>query len=454
MAHHQVRLGIPGVRGADQPAFDSHRPPSPELIDDCVHCGFCLTTCPTYALWGEEMDSPRGRIHLMKTGLEGAPLSESMVGHFDACLGCMACVTSCPSGVQYDRLIEQTRAQVERRYQRSAPDRALRAAIFTLFPYPRRLRVLRGPLRLAQRLGADRALQRSRLLEKLSPQLAAMQSLAPRLGRPERVAEHTPAVGERRAVVGMLTGCVQREFFPGVNAATARVLAAEGCDVVAPAGQGCCGALSTHTGREEEGQRFARAVIDTFTDAGVDYVVVNSAGCGSAMKEYVHLLSDDPGYAERARAFSARVRDFSEIIAELGPVAPRHPVGGTDAQGVPVPVVTAYHDACHLGHAQGIRQQPRALLSAVPGMQLREIPDAEICCGSAGVYNILNPEPARELGDRKAANVAATGAQLLVTANPGCMMQVAQALERAGRPIRMAHTAQVLDASIRGVRVP
>jgi glycolate oxidase iron-sulfur subunit len=441
MAHKQVQLGIPGVRGQDEPAFDTLRPPSPELIDDCVHCGFCLTTCPTYSLWGEEMDSPRGRIHLMKTGLEGAPLSDTMVGHFDACLGCMACVTSCPSGVQYDRLIEATRAQVERRHDRTPADRALRSAIFALFPYPRRLRVLRGPLRLAQRLGADRLLQRSGLLERISPQLATMQSLAPQLGKAEPTPERTPAVGERRAVVGMLTGCVQREFFPGVNAATARVLAAEGCDVIAPRAQGCCGALSTHTGREDEGRAFARALIDTFAAAGVDYVVVNSAGCGSSMKEYVHLLADDPGYAQRAADFSMRVRDFAEIIAELGPVAPRHPVKA----------VAAYHDACHLAHAQGIRSQPRELLRAVPGLEVREIPDSEICCGSAGVYNVLNPEPARELGDRKAANILSTGAELLITANPGCLMQVATSLERSGHRLQMAHTAMVLDASIRGV---
>ncbi|GAA1144839.1 (Fe-S)-binding protein [Ornithinicoccus hortensis] len=441
MGHDQVQLGIPGVRGEGQPAFDAHRPPSKELIDDCVHCGFCLTTCPTYNLWGEEMDSPRGRIHLMQAGLEGSPLTDSMVGHFDACLGCMACVTACPSGVQYDRLIEQTRAQVERRHDRTPKEKALRAAIFSLFPYPKRLRLLRGPLRLAQKVGADRALAKTGLLERISPELASMQSLAPQLGKAEKVPERTPAIGERRAVVGMLTGCVQREFFPGVNAATARVLAAEGCEVIAPARQGCCGALSTHVGREEEGQRFARALIDTFSEAAVDYVVVNSAGCGSSMKEYVHLLSDDPAYADRAREFSSRVRDFAEIIAELGPVAPRHPINA----------VAAYHDACHLGHAQGIRNQPRELLRAIPGLEVREIPDAEICCGSAGVYNILNPEPAKELGDRKAANIASTGAELLITANPGCLMQVANSLERAGKSIGMAHTAVVLDASIRGV---
>ena len=447
---HKVELGMPAVRGERanvlaSPAFDSHNPPSQELLDDCVHCGFCLTTCPTYTLWGEEMDSPRGRIDLMRAGVAGAPLTSSMVQHYDACLGCMACVTACPSGVQYDRLLEQTRAQVERRVQRPAKERALRTLIFSLFPYPARLRALRGPLRLAQRTGLLDLVGRTGLVKKVSPELEVMQTLAPPLGPRVSVPERTPAVGQRRAVVGMLTGCVQREFFGDVNVATARVLAAEGCDVIAPQRQGCCGALSVHTGREEEGQQFARRLIDTFEESGVDRIVVNSAGCGSTMKEYVHLLADDPEYAERARTFSERVSDLSEILAELGPVAPRHPVtvGGRE-------VVVAYHDACHLRHAQKVVNQPRQLLNGIPGVSLKEIPDAEICCGSAGVYNILNPEPASELGDRKAANILSTGAELLVTANPGCLMQISQALERAGRPIPFVHTAIVLDASIQG----
>ncbi|MGH3384283.1 MAG: heterodisulfide reductase-related iron-sulfur binding cluster [Nocardioidaceae bacterium] len=426
--------------GADYgAAFDDHRPPSPELVADCVHCGFCLPTCPTYLLWGEEMDSPRGRIYLMETGLQGEPMSDSMVQHFDACLGCMACVTACPSGVQYDRLIENTRAQVERRHDRPLKERLLRSAIFALFPYPRRLRALRGPLRLYQRSGLERAVRRTRLLAR-TPTLASLESLAPRLGRVRRIPERLPAVGQRRAVVGLLLGCVQREFFPDVNAATARVLQAEGCEVVTPV-QGCCGALSTHNGREVEAQAFARATIDAFDRAGVEQVVVNAAGCGSAMKEYADLLSDDPAYAQRAMEFAAKVRDVSEILVELGPVAPRHPL----------PVVAAYHDACHLAHAQGIRAQPRQLLRDIPGLELREIADPEICCGSAGVYNVLNPEPARELGDRKAAHVVATDADLLVTANPGCLMQVAAALRRRGGSIATAHTIEVIDASIRGV---
>ncbi|MDU0314371.1 heterodisulfide reductase-related iron-sulfur binding cluster [Phycicoccus sp. M110.8] len=425
----------------DGPHFDDHRPPSQELLSDCVHCGFCLPTCPTYVLWGEEMDSPRGRIHLMQQVVGGEPLTPEVVGHFDACLGCMSCVTACPSGVQYDKLITDTRAQVERNTTRSPSDRALREAVFALFPYPRRLRALRGPLRLHQRSGLSRLLRRSGVLQRISPQLAAMESLPPPLGRREDVPPLTPARGTKRGTVGMLLGCVQREFFPGVNAATARVLAAEGFDVVAPPGQGCCGALSAHNGREEEAAGFARSLVEEFERAGVEHVVVNSAGCGSAMKEYADLLADDPAWANRARAFADRVRDVSEILAEAGPVAPRHPLE----------VSVAYHDACHLGHAQGIRAQPRELLRGIPGLELREINEASLCCGSAGIYNLLKPEAARELGDRKATNVVATGAELLVTANPGCLMQVRTSLERAGAAMAMAHTIEVLDASIRGL---
>ncbi len=426
---------------AGEPAFDGHRPPRRELVDDCVHCGFCLTTCPTYVLWGEEMDSPRGRIYLMKQGLDGEPMSDTMVRHMDACLGCMACVTACPSGVRYDRLIEDTRAQVERRFSRPPRQRFLRAAIFALFPYPRRLRLLRGPLRAYQATGMQRLVARGGLLPRLAPTLATLESLAPGLSRVPRPPRRVPARGSRRAVVGMLTGCVQSAFFPDVNAATIRVLAAEGCEVVVPPAQGCCGALSAHNGREAQARRFARRLIDTFERAGVAHVVVNAAGCGSSMKEYADLLRDDPRYAGRAAAFAAKVRDLSEILVELGPVARRHPL----------PVTVAYHDACHLAHAQGVRAQPRALLNGIPGLELREIADPEICCGSAGVWNVLNPGPAAELGDRKAADVLATGAELLVTANPGCLMQVAAAVRRLGGEIALAHPARVLDASIRGL---
>jgi glycolate oxidase iron-sulfur subunit len=406
-----------------------------DLINDCVHCGFCLPTCPTYVLWGEEMDSPRGRIHLMKQQTEGEPLSPSVVQHFDACLGCMACVTACPSGVQYDVLIEQTRAQVEQEHPRTRRDKLLRKAVFSLFPYPRRLRLLRGPLRAYQATGLQRLVKRSGLLRRLTPTLSTLDSLAPRLARPERIPERVGPRGPKRATVGMLTGCVQHAFFPEVNAATARILAAEGCEVIVPRQQGCCGALSVHNGREDEARGFARDLVKVFKSAGVDHLVVNAAGCGSTLKEYQNLLGEEIPFT---------VRDLTELLVDLGPAAERHPL----------PVTVAYHDACHLAHAQGVRTQPRALLRGIPELELREIADAEICCGSAGVWNVLNPEPARQLGERKARDVLATGADLLVTANPGCLMQVASALERIappGKRIGLAHTALVLDASIRGL---
>ncbi|WP_275007309.1 glycolate oxidase subunit GlcF [Promicromonospora iranensis] len=421
-------------------AFDEHHPPARELVDDCVHCGFCLPACPTYSLWGEEMDSPRGRIYLMKEGLEGEPMSPSLVQHVDACLGCMACVTACPSGVQYDKLVEATRQQVERRgaEHRTRGQRLLRSAIFALFPRPERLRLVRPFLALYQRTGLSRLVRP--VLARLSPTLATMEAIAPPVGPRVPVPALVPAVGAKRMTVGMLLGCVQREFYPGVNAATARVLAAEGCEVVVPPDQGCCGALSVHAGREAEGLDYARALIDTFSGAGVERIVANSAGCGSTMKDYADLLADDPDYAERAVAFAARTRDISEVLAELEPVATRHPL----------PMTVAYHDACHLRHAQGVKAQPRAVLATIPGLVVKEIADGDMCCGSAGIYNLTNPEPARELGDRKAANVAATGAEVLVTSNPGCLLQITDALRRQGREMPTAHMVLVLDASLRG----
>jgi glycolate dehydrogenase iron-sulfur subunit len=480
-----------------------------ELTSDCVHCGFCLPTCPTYQLWGEEMDSPRGRIYLIDQVLDGAELTAAGAEHFDRCLGCMACVTACPSGVQYDRLIEAARTWMEEpgdqatgaaeaagttgtgpagagpvgtegapeggapgdgasgagagrpvivrgegsggRY-RSRRDRAARSAIFAVFPYPRRLRALSGPLRAMQRTGLDRLIARSGLPGRISPTLGAAMNLAPRPDAPVprgRLPEVVPARGTRRAVVGMLTGCVQSVFFPQVNMATARVLAAEGCDVVIPRDQGCCGALSLHSGRAGEAIGFARRTIETFERAGVEAIVVNSAGCGSAMKDYAGLLADDPDWAARAEALSGKVRDFAEFLAGLyetggGPVATRHPL----------PVRAAYHDACHLAHAQRITSAPRQLLGAIPELDLAEIPDAGICCGSAGVYNLLQPEAAQELGQRKAASVGQTGARLLISANPGCSLQIASAMQARGERIAIAHTAEILDASIRGVPVP
>jgi glycolate oxidase iron-sulfur subunit len=411
------------------------------------------------------MDSPRGRIHLVSQLLDGAPMTDAAAGHFDRCLGCMACMTACPSGVQYDQIIEAARDWTEQGGRpsseltgpvappapRSRRDRATREAIFAVFPYPRRLRAAIAPLRAAQRTGTDRLLARGGLLGalgRLSPAAAAALRLAPPPSRPlppGRFPARVPARGQRRAVVGMLTGCVQSVFFPQVNAATARVLAAEGCDVVIPREQGCCGALSLHSGRMAEAARFAARTIEAFEAAEVDAIVVNSAGCGSAMKEYERLFGHlaEPSMTARAAALSARVRDLTEFLAELGPVAPRHPV----------PVRAAYHDACHLGHAQRITREPRALLRDIPDLELVELRDAGTCCGSAGVYNLLQPDAARALGARKADAVLDSGAALVISANPGCTLQISAELASRGQTIATAHIAEVLDASIRGVRL-
>jgi glycolate oxidase iron-sulfur subunit len=425
-------------------AFDRHHPPDPELIAECVHCGFCLPTCPTYALWGEEMDSPRGRIYLMKMGVQGeVPLTDKVARHFDLCLGCMACVTACPSGVQYDKLIEATRSQVERNYQRAPDDRLFRRLIFELFPYPNRLRALLGPLLLYDKLGLRGLVKRLGLLERLPARLRAMEALTPPL-RTEQLWRGlptvTPAVGERRRRVALLEGCVQRVFFGDVNAATVRVLAAEGCEVVVPPDQGCCGALEVHAGQESRALARARQTIAQFDRAGVDAVVVNAAGCGSTLKEYGHLLRDDPFWAARARAFSSKVRDITELLAELEP----------RASYLPLRFQVAYHDACHLQHAQGIRAQPREVLRRVPGLELLEIPEAELCCGSAGIYNLVEPEPAQALADRKVGNLLSTGAEVVATSNPGCLLQIRQGLERAGRSLPAVHPIELLDASIGG----
>jgi glycolate oxidase iron-sulfur subunit len=424
-------------------AFDARRPPERDLLDDCVHCGFCLPTCPTYQLWGEEMDSPRGRIHLVDLAEKGEiGLADPFRQHIDACLGCMACVTACPSGVRYDRLLEAVRPQVERHVERERGDRLFRAAVFALFPHRRRLRAAALPGALYQRLRALPAVRA--LAGRLPGRLAALESLLPAVSVREafaRLPVRTPATGPRRRRVALLSGCVQDVFFHRVNTATVRVLAAEGCDVVVPRDQRCCGALELHAGREDPALARARRTIAAFEALDVDAVVTNVAGCGSSMKEYGHLLADDPAWAERAAAFSGRVRDVHEVLADLPPAAPRHPV----------PARVAYHDACHLGHAQGVRDQPRAVLRTIPGVELVDPPEAALCCGSAGIYNLVMPEAAAELGARKAANVRSARPDVVVTANPGCLLQIGRHL---GTDLPLLHPVQLLDASIRGVPVP
>ncbi|HSZ64250.1 MAG TPA: glycolate oxidase subunit GlcF [Terriglobales bacterium] len=433
------------LRSGRSSAFDAHHPPSTDLINECVHCGFCLATCPTYALWGEEMDSPRGRIYLMKLASEGqVSLDSTFVHHMDNCLGCMACMTACPSGVKYDKLIEATRAQIERNYPRPKTDGILRRMIFEIFPRPDRLRLLLGPLRIFQRSGLQSLVRRSGLLKLLPASLRAMENLTP--SAPQKGAalpERVPAQGELRLRVGLLLGCVQSVFFPEVNAATARVLAAEGCEVIIPnpENQGCCGALMIHAGEEKAALEYARRTIEAFERVTVDAIVINAAGCGSNMKEYGYLLRDDPNYSERAKAFSAKCRDVSEVLAALAPRAPRHPLN----------LKVAYQDACHLQHAQGVRVQPRTVLATIPELQICETAEAALCCGSAGIYNLVRPGPAKELGDRKVRNVLAAGPDIVATGNPGCVLQLRSGLRQAGSDVPVVHMIEIVDASIRGL---
>jgi glycolate oxidase iron-sulfur subunit len=402
-------------------AWDDTRPPEMDLIKDCVHCGFCLPTCPSYAVFEEEMDSPRGRIVLMRIGHEeGTEVSPEMTTHLDRCLGCMACVTACPSGVQYDRLIERARPQVERNGARTPRERALRKAIFALFTHPGRLRAAVPFMALQQKLRLPVPYR------ELAPKVPVRQAM-------KQLAEVTPAVGERRGRVALMQGCVQRVFFGDVNAATVRVLAAEGWEVHAPRRPRCCGALQLHTGVEDEARKLARATIDAYDS--FDHIVVNVAGCGSAMKEYGYLFEGD----ERAEAFSAKVRDVHEFLAESEPRAERHPL----------PLKVAYHDACHLAHAQQVRTQPRVLLRGIPDLELFEPAEWELCCGSAGIYNLVQPEAAAKLGARKAANLAATGADAIAAANPGCAIQIAAHSERE---VPIYHPMTLLDHSIQGSR--
>jgi glycolate oxidase iron-sulfur subunit len=413
-------------------------------IDDCVHCGFCLPACPTYVSWSEEMDSPRGRIYLMRGLRDGAlTWDDTVATHFDRCLGCMACVTACPSGVRYDVLIESTRATREVMVPRGAHDVIFRGLVFALFPYATRLRLVGLALWVLTILGVRRWIQKSAVLARIAPRLAQLDALAPARSPRELVRtlpSRVRAEGEARLRVGLVAGCVQQVFFPGVNEATLRVLGKEGCECVVPEGQGCCGALSLHAGRQEEARAFARDMIRSFDEDDVDVVAVNAAGCGSTLKEYGRLLQDDPDWSERARIFSGKVRDVCELLAELPARATRHPL----------PRQVAYHDACHLAHAQGIRLAPRRLLAAIPGLSMCEVPEGDQCCGSAGIYNLVQPESASEIGWRKVDNILRTGAGTVVSANPGCTLHIQRLMRTRHVDIRAMHPIEVLDRSLRG----
>jgi len=433
--------------------FDAHNPPDPTLISACVHCGFCLATCPSYRVIGKETDSPRGRIYLMAAINNGEiPLSPATVEHFDSCLGCLACVTTCPSGVEYGKLITDMRSQIERNHRRSWQEQILRKFIFAVFPYPNRLKVLLTPLIPYQKLGLQKFLRKSGLLSLVLPkEIAAMESVLPQISASafsSTYPEIIPAQGETRYRVGMILGCVQRMFLPEVNAATIRVLTANGCEVIIPPSQGCCGALSHHQGQESQTADLARAMIDTFSPFNLDAILINASGCGHSLKEYDRILKDDPKYGDIAQEFAHKVKDVQEFLDEVGLTTPLSPL--TDN---PEPLNVVYQDACHMLHGQKISMQPRRLLKQIPNLRLKEPIDAALCCGSAGVYNILQPEVGAELGKQKVENLINTGASLIVSANVGCTIQIRKHLELEGKNTLLRHPMELLDYAIRGVKI-
>ncbi len=391
----------------------------------CVHCGFCLAPCPTYRLLGEEMDSPRGRIVLMKDVLEGNLAAAEALPFIDRCLGCQACVPACPSGVAYGELLMPFRGLFASKRRRSKAERLQRWLLHTTLPYP-------GRFRVAIRAGRLVKAWRNRLPAAWRPLLDLLPAALPAA---EPLPAVYPALGRRRARVALLAGCVQQVLNPGINWATLRVLRRNGVEVVVPPRQGCCGALAIHAGETRRAQALARANVRAFAD-GFDAVITNAAGCGSGMHEYPLLLAGS-AEEEAARRLAARTKDISAFLDQLG-LDPAPPP-------LPQPLRVAYHDACHLAHAQGVREAPRRLLRQIPNLTLLEIPEADQCCGSAGTYNLEHPDLAAQLGARKAQAILSTGAEALVTGNIGCMVQIEAHLRRNGHPLPIYHTVQLLD---------
>jgi glycolate oxidase iron-sulfur subunit len=413
--------------------FDGNEPPDLEGILDCMHCGICLPQCPTYRVLGQEMDSPRGRVYLMRAVTEGRiGLTDNFLLHMDRCLGCRACETACPAGVPFGRLLEETRGQLERLARRPLSRRLLGRLVLGVFPDRRRLGRLLRATRLYQRSGLRRAVRASGILRPFR-RLAAMEQLLPTTASREAGAlpTETLPVGPSRGTVALLEGCVQALLFPDVNRATVTLLARAGYRVLVPERQACCGALHLHWGDRAAGRELARRNVAALAEA--DWVVANAAGCGAAMRDYAHLLPGEPA----AATLAARVRDVSELLAEHVP-GPRRPLDLT----------VTYHDPCHLAHGQRVREAPRALLRAIPGLRLVDLLDSDLCCGSAGVYNLMEPEIASQLLDRKLDRIAATGAEVVATGNPGCILQIRQGLAARGLAIRVHHPVELLAWSL------
>ncbi len=408
---------------------------------ECVHCGLCTASCPTYVETCNENDSPRGRIYLMRAVADGRlEMGPGVREHLELCLDCRACESACPSGVQYGRMIEPFKIALQKSAAPAEKDGFVqRLVLHHLFPYRGRVKAALAPARLLQRLGVLDWAERTGLTRLLPPTLRRLQAMLPKLSAgSSRLPEVLPAIGPKRARVALFLGCVADAMFPETNAATARVLQQNGCEVVIPREQVCCGAIHYHSGVEQPALELARRNMAVFGAEDVDAIIVNAAGCGAMLKDYAHILP--AAEHDDASRFTARVKDISEFLVALGPIAPTHPV----------PATVAYHDACHLCHAQQVRSQPRALLGMIPGLRLVPLEESEICCGAAGTYNLTQPEMSERLGRRKMDHIEATGAEMVVTGNVGCILQIARKVKERGRPIEVAHPVDLLDRAYRG----
>lgn len=425
------------MAASDLIAFDK---PQQSDLDRCVHCGLCLNACPTYRELHVEMDSPRGRIYQMVQVSSGAPISPSYLEHIDLCLACRGCESACPSGVQYGRLVEAARAEIEEKVRRPLRERMLRWLVFRkLLPSRRNLEIAGALMHLYQISGLKRA---ARMFGLIPVRLREAEALAPDVETPFFFAHYgktLPAYGERRHRVALLGGCIANLSFARLNEATARVLRQNGCEVSIPAGQGCCGALHVHAGIRDQARKLARRNIDALLDGGYDAIITNAGGCGSTLKEYAELLEHDPVYADKARRFSALVKDVNEFLASIELNPPMRVV----------PLTVTYQDSCHLAHGQKIRSAPRKLLSSIPGVELLEMRLSDLCCGSAGIYNVVHTGMAMSLLKKKMENVNATGAPVIAASNPGCMLQLRAGVQKFGKGQRVAHVVEILDEAYR-----
>jgi len=417
--------------------------PQPSDLDRCVHCGLCLNACPTYRELGLEMDSPRGRIYQMVQVANGRmDISDSYVEHIDLCLACRACETACPSGVEYGKLVEAARAHIETVRPRPLPARLLRGFIYKrLLVSPWLMQAAGNLVALYQRSGLQKLVRSTGLLKPLR-RLDKLERLMPPAERPfffDQIGKTFPARGERRRRVALLAGCLANVSFARLNEATVRVLQQNGCEVDVPAGQTCCGALHVHAGLRDLGRRLARRNIDVFLAGRYDALITNAAGCGSTLKEYGELLEHDPQYRHKARLFASQVKDVNEFLGSIE----------LNRRMAPLNIIATYQDSCHLAHGQRVRVQPRLLLAAVPGLEFRELPLSDLCCGSAGVYNVQHTDMSMSLLEKKMQMAAATGADTIVTANPGCMLQLRAGVEMFGRGQRVMHVVEVLDEAYR-----